>query len=120
MPTFIPEPRRVIGAGNKPIVIDEFVGRVATDTDRTSIARLHCPADWVEPGQRPEFDEYTIVLAGTLRIAHQDGMLEVRAGQAVVTHRGQWVRYSTPPDEGADYIAVCLPAYSLEGANRDE
>ena len=120
MPTHVPASTRIIGAGNKPIAIDEYVGRVNTKTSPVSVARLECPPDWIEPPQRPQFDEYTLVLTGRLRVTHQTGTVDVRAGQAIITHRGERVQYSTPQDEGADYIAVCLPAYSLEAANREE
>ena len=119
MPTFIAAPTRVQAAGNKPKLIDEFVGRVNSGDDAVSIAHMRSPAGWVEPGQAPEFDEYTIVLKGMLRVASYDGVLEVRAGQAVVTRRGEWVQYSTPDPEGAEYLAVCLPAFAPETVHRD-
>jgi mannose-6-phosphate isomerase-like protein (cupin superfamily) len=119
MPTLIEKPVRIESAGNKPKLIDEFVGRVNTRDPAASIARMQSPAGWVEPGQRPDFDEYTIVLAGMLRVEYEGGQLEVLAGQAVVTRRGEWVRYSTPGSAGAEYIAVCLPAFSLETVHRD-
>lgn len=119
MPTLISGPTRIEAVGNKPIRIDEYVGRVNTGQGEVSIAYLSCPPDWVEPGQTPDFSEYTFVLRGTLCVAHQGGVLEVRAGQAVITHPGEWVRYSTPVDEGAEYVAVCLPAYSQEASHRD-
>jgi len=119
MPTLIAKPTRVEAAGNKPKLIDEFVGRVNTGNAGVSIAHMRSPGGWVEPGQAPEFDEYTIVLAGLLRVEHRSGVLDVGAGQAVVVERGEWVRYSTPQAEGAEYIAVCLPAFSLPGAHRD-
>ena len=119
MPTLIPQPTQVAAAGNKPKIIREFVGRVNSDTQQVSIARMQSPSGWVEPGQRPQFDEYTVVLRGTLRIEHERGTLDVAAGQAVITHRGEWVRYSTPGPEGAEYIAVCLPAFSPETVHRD-
>jgi mannose-6-phosphate isomerase-like protein (cupin superfamily) len=120
MPRFIPAPTRVEAAGNKPINIDEFIGRLNSGHTAISIAFLQCPAGWIEPGQTPEFDEYTVLLKGMLRVAHRGGMFDVREGQAIITHAGEWVQYSTPESEGAEYIAVCSPAYSLEGANRDE
>lgn len=119
MPTLIAAPTRIEAQGNKPIVIDEFVGRINSRSNQISIAYLSCPAGWIEAGQTPEFEEFTLVLKGTLRIAHQEGVLEVRAGQAVHTHRGEWVQYSTPDSEGAEYVAVCLPAFSIDGAHRD-
>jgi ethanolamine utilization protein EutQ len=119
MPTLIQQPTRVQAAGNKPKVIDEFVGRARTGLDEVSVARMRSPAGWTEPGQTPEFDEVTVVLEGVVRIEYQGGMLDVRAGQAVLVHRGEWVRYSTPEPPGADYIAVCLPAFTLERAHRD-
>lgn len=119
MPTLIPGPTRVEAAGNKPKLIDEYVGRVNTGENGLSIAHMRSPGGWVEPGQTPEFDEYTIVLRGTLRVDSRDGSLDVNAGQAVLVHKGEWVRYSTPGEEGAEYLAVCLPAFWLEGARRD-
>ncbi len=119
MPELIAGPSRVEAAGNRPKRIDEFVGRVNSGDSALSIARMHSPAGWVEPGQTPDFDEYTLVLAGLLRVEHRGGVIEVRGGQAVVVRRGEWVRYSTPEPGGAEYIAVCLPAFTLEGAHRD-
>ncbi len=119
MPSLIDNPIRVEAAGNKPIVIDEYIGRARTGDGHVSIAVLRCPPGWIEPGQTPEFEEFTAVLRGVLRIAHRNGVLEVRAGQAVVTHPREWVQYSTPETDGAEYLAVCLPAYSLEAAHRD-
>ncbi len=119
MPTLIPKPTRIAPAGNKPKVIDEFVGRVNTSTEDASVARMQSPEGWEEPGQTPEFDEYTLVLRGTLRVHHKSGDLDVHAGQAVIAHRGEWVRYSTPFDGGAEYVAICLPAFSPESVHRD-
>jgi mannose-6-phosphate isomerase-like protein (cupin superfamily) len=119
MPELIAGPSRVEAAGNKPKLIDEFIGRVNSRESSVSIARMRSPSGWVEPGQTPEFDEYTVVLAGRLRVEHRGGAIDVRAGQAVVARRGEWVRYSTPDPEGAEYIAVCLPAFTLDGARRD-
>src|SRR6185369_1793775 len=102
MPTLIAAPTRVEAAGNKPKIIEEFVGRVNSKESRLSVARMRSPGGWVEPGQTPEFDEFTVVLAGTLRVTHRGGSLDVQAGQAVVTHAGEWVQYSTPGDEGAE------------------
>jgi ethanolamine utilization protein EutQ len=120
MPERIAAPTRVEAAGNKPKLIDEFVGRVNTNEPAVSIARMRSPGGWVEPGQTPDFDEYTVVLAGMLRVEHQGGTMDIRAGEAVVVHRGEWVRYSTPEPAGAEYIAVCLPAFTLDSAHRDE
>ena len=119
MPTLIASPIRIEALGNKPILIDEYIGRVRTGHRQVSIAYLQCPAGWIEPGQTPDFEEFTVVLKGILRVAHRDGVLEVPAGQAVITHAGEWVQYSTPDSEGAEHVAVCLPAYSLETAHRD-
>jgi mannose-6-phosphate isomerase-like protein (cupin superfamily) len=120
MPTLIERPTRITAAGNKPKRIDEYVGRVNTGEAGVSIAHLNSPAGWVEPGQRPEFDEYTLVLRGALRVEHRGGALDVSAGQAVLVRRGEWVRYSTPGDDGAEYVAVCIPAFSPETVHRDE
>jgi mannose-6-phosphate isomerase-like protein (cupin superfamily) len=119
MPTFIAHPKRIEAAGNKPKVIEEFVGRVNSAESRLSVARMRSPTGWVEPGQTPEFDEFTVVLAGMLRVMHKTGVIDVRAGQAIVTHAGEWVQYSTPEEGGAEYIAVCLPAFSPETVHRD-
>jgi mannose-6-phosphate isomerase-like protein (cupin superfamily) len=119
MPQLIERPSRVEAAGTPPKRIDEFVGHVNTGTSDLSIARMRSPAGWVEPGQCPEFDEYTLVLAGLLRVEHREGTLDVHAGQAVLVPRGEWVRYSTPAPEGAEYVAVCVPAFRLEAAHRD-
>ncbi|HEX4750698.1 MAG TPA: cupin [Bryobacteraceae bacterium] len=119
-PTLIQKPSRVEAAGNKPKLIDEYVGRVNSRTGDVSIAHMRSPAGWLEPGQTPEFDEFTVVLKGTLRVEHAGGHLDVHAGQAVVAHEGEWVRYSTPEVDGAEYIAVCLPAFSMETAHHDE
>ena len=110
-PTHIPVP------GNK--VIDEYVGLLNSGNSGVSIAHMRSPAGWSEPGQTPEFDEYTVVLRGTLRVEHAAGILDVRAGQAVMAHKGEWVRYSTPGEEGAEYIAVCVPAFSPQTVRRD-
>jgi mannose-6-phosphate isomerase-like protein (cupin superfamily) len=120
MPTLIEKPTRITAAGNKPKLIDEYVGRVNTGDTAISIAHMRSPAGWIEPAQTPEFDEYTLVLRGLLRVEHQGGSLDVRAGQAVVVRRGEWVRYSTPGDDGAEYIAICLPAFSPETVHREE
>ena len=119
MPELIGAPSVVEAAGNKPKIIEEYVGRVNSGTAALSVARMRSPEGWVEPGQTPEFDEYTIVLRGMLRVGTADGTLDVRAGQAVITRRGEWVQYSTPEEGGAEYVAVCLPAFSPETVHRD-
>ena len=119
MPTLITAPTRIAPAGNKPKLIDEFVGRVNSATEQASVAHMHSPEGWVEPGQAPEFDEFTVVLRGMLRVEHREGTMDVRAGQAVIARRGEWVRYSTPEPDGAEYIAVCVPAFSMDTVHRD-
>ena len=119
MPTLISAPARIESAGTKPKLIEEYVGRVNSFTQGLSIAHMHSPSGWSEPGQTPEFDEFTVVLRGSLRVEHGDGWLDVNAGQAVIAHRGEWVRYSTPHPDGAEYIAVCLPAFAPETVHRD-
>jgi len=119
MPTLLATPTVIKAEGNKPKLIEEFIGRVNSRTDALSIARMKSPSGWVEPGQTPEFDEFTIVLLGELRVTSRRGSLDVRAGQAVIAHRGEWVQYSTPHPDGAEYIAVCLPAFSLQTVHRD-
>jgi ethanolamine utilization protein EutQ len=119
MPTLITQPTRIEAAGNKPKLIDEYIGRVNSKTSAASVAHMRSPGGWLEPGQTPEFDEFTIVLKGMLRVEHRDGAIDVHAGQAIVTHAGEWVRYSTPQEGGAEYIAVCLPAFSMETVHRD-
>jgi ethanolamine utilization protein EutQ (cupin superfamily) len=119
MPTLIDKPTRVEAAGNKPKRIDEYVGRLNSGEAAVSIAHMRSPAGWAEPGQTPQFDEYTLVLHGALRVEHRGGTLDVRAGQAVVVRRGEWVRYSTPGEDGAEYVAVCLPAFSPTTVHRD-
>jgi mannose-6-phosphate isomerase-like protein (cupin superfamily) len=119
MATLIEKPTRITAAGNKPKLIDEVIGRVNSKTEAVSIAHMRSPSGWIEPGQTPEFDEYTYVLKGTLRVTGKDSSLDVHAGQAVVTHRGEWVQYSTPGPDGAEYIAVCLPAFSPSIVHRD-
>ncbi len=120
MPTLIAKPTRIEAAGNKPKLIDEYIGRVNSITSVTSIAHMRSPGGWQEPGQTPEFDEFTVVLRGTLRVEHRGGWMDVHAGQAVIAHRGEWVRYSTPEAEGSEYIAVCLPAFAMDTVHRDE
>ncbi|HTL55872.1 MAG TPA: hypothetical protein VL361_09340 [Candidatus Limnocylindrales bacterium] len=119
MPTLIASPTRITAAGNKPKLIDEYIGRVNSAESRLSVAHMHSPAGWSEPGQTPEFDEFTVVLKGLLRLTHQTGALDVAAGQAVIAHAGEWVQYSTPNDEGAEYLAICLPAFSPQTVHRD-
>ncbi len=119
MPVLIPKPTEIAAAGAKPKIIREFVGRVNTQTAALSIAHMKSPAGWHEPGQTPEFDEYSIVLSGMLRVEHRAGTIDVRAGQAVLVRQGEWVRYSTPSGDGAEYIAVCLPAFSPDTVHRD-
>jgi ethanolamine utilization protein EutQ (cupin superfamily) len=120
MPELIESPSRVEAAGTKPKLIDEVVGRVNTGEGRVSIAHMRSPSGWVEPGQRPEFDEWTYVLRGAVHVEHEGGALEVPAGQAVLVRGGEWVRYSTPGEEGAEYVAVCLPAFDMATVHRDE
>jgi len=119
MPVHIPAPTRVTAAGNKPKLIDEYVGRASSRTDAVSVAHMRSPSGWVEPGQTPDFDEYTVVLRGSLRVTHREGGFDVAAGQAVLARRGEWIQYSTPGPEGAEYVAVCLPAFSLDTVHRD-
>lgn len=118
MPTLIEGPTRVQAAGNLPKIIDEYIGRLNSGGDRISVAHMRSPAGWEEPGQTPEFEEYTIVLRGTLRVRHKHGAFDVRAGQAIITHPGEWIQYSTP-DEPAEYVAICLPAFSPTTVHRD-
>ncbi len=120
MPELIRAPTRVTAAGNKPKIIEEYIGRVNSGDDRLSIAHMRSPGGWVEPGQTPKFDEYTVVLRGQLRVTHRGGAVDVRAGQAIIARAGEWVQYSTPGEEGAEYIAVCLPAFSPQTVHRDE
>jgi mannose-6-phosphate isomerase-like protein (cupin superfamily) len=127
MPTLIPQPTRIQSAGNKPKLIDEYIGRVNSKTSAASVAHMRSPQGWLEPGQSPEFDEFTVVLKGMLRVefkedhtdGHKEASLDVAAGQAVIVHAGEWIRYSTPQEGGAEYIAVCLPAFSMETVHRD-
>jgi len=119
MPTLVSHPSYVQAAGNKPKVIEEFVGRIRTGDKQVSIARMRSPAGWIEPGQTPEFDEYTLVLRGTLRVASREEVLDVVTGQAVIVRAGEWVQYSTPNADGADYVAICLPAFSPDTVHRD-
>jgi len=119
MPTLIEQPAVIQAAGNKPKRIEEYAGRVNSGHTGVSVARMTSPEGWVEPGQRPAFEEITVVLRGRLRVEHDGGALDVRAGQAVVTHPGEWVRYSTPDPGGAEYVAICLPAFSPDTVHRD-
>ncbi|MEA2237863.1 MAG: hypothetical protein QOC81_2587 [Thermoanaerobaculia bacterium] len=119
MPTHIKQPSVIEAAGNKPKRIEEFIGRVNSQSTGVSVARMQSPSGWVEPGQTPEFEEYTLVLRGSLRVTTLDGVIDVNAGEAIITGRGEWVQYSTPGDEGAEYIAVCLPAFSMDTVHRD-
>jgi mannose-6-phosphate isomerase-like protein (cupin superfamily) len=119
MPKLISKPTRITAAGNKPKLIDEHIGRVNSGDNAVSVAHMRSPGGWVEPGQTPEFDEYTVVLRGQLSVKHKTGMIEVNAGQAVITRAGEWIQYSSPTPEGAEYIAVCLPAFSPQTVHRD-
>ena len=119
MPRLIAAPAVVKAAGTKPKSIEEYVGRVNSGHPAVSVARMVSPSGWQEPGQRPQFEEITVVLRGMVRVEHEGGTLDVRAGQAVVTAPGEWVRYSTPEGDGAEYIAVCLPAFSPDSVHRD-
>ena len=119
MPRLVPAPTVIEAAGNKPKTIEEYAGRVNTGHDGVSVARMVSPQGWAEPGQRPEFEEITVVLRGCLRVEHETGALDVRAGQAVVTRPGEWIRYSSPEPGGAEYVAVCVPAFSPDTVHRD-
>jgi len=119
LPTLVAEPTRITAAGNKPKLIDEYIGRVNSKTSSVSVAHMRSPQGWEEPGQAPEFDEFTVVLKGTLRVRHRSGEMDVVAGQAVIAHKGEWVQYSTPKEGGSEYIAVCSPAFSMESVHRD-
>lgn len=119
MPTLITQPTRVQAAGTKPKLIDEYIGRVNSETSSVSVAHMRSPEGWEEPGQAPDFQEFTVVLKGTVRVRHKNGQMDVHAGQAVIAHPGEWVQYSTPLEGGAEYIAVCLPAFSMNTVHRD-
>ena len=119
MPEHLKSPTRIVAAGNQPKMIDEYVGRVNSQTDAVSVAHMRSPAGWVEPGQTPEFDEYTVVLRGMLRVQHAGGTIDVRAGEAVIARRGEWVQYGSPEPDGAEYVAVCVPAFSPATVHRD-
>jgi mannose-6-phosphate isomerase-like protein (cupin superfamily) len=120
MPRLIPSPTVIQAVGTKPKRIEEYAGRVNSGHADVSVARMVSPTGWEEPGQRPEFEEITVVLKGMLRVEHEGGAFEVRAGQAIVTAAGEWVRYSTPEPDGAEYVAVCLPAFSPQTVHRDD
>jgi mannose-6-phosphate isomerase-like protein (cupin superfamily) len=120
MPTLISAPSIIEAAGSKPKRIEEYAGRVNTGHDSVSVARMVSPSGWAEPGQRPDFEEITVVLRGLLKVEYEGGVLEVAAGQGVICRPGEWVRYSTPGPDGAEYLAVCLPAFSPAGVHRDE
>lgn len=119
MPTHLKQPTVIEAAGNKPKRIEEYIGRVNSKTAAVSVARMKSPGGWLEPGQTPDFDEYTVVLKGLLRVTSKSGAIDVAAGEAVITHKGEWVQYSTPGPEGAEYVAVCLPAFSPDTVHRD-
>jgi mannose-6-phosphate isomerase-like protein (cupin superfamily) len=119
MPTLINAPTRIEAAGKKPKLIEEYIGRVNSGHDGLSIAHMHSPSGWVEPGQRPEFEEFTIVLKGMLRVEFEGSQFDVNAGQAVVTHPGEWIRYSSPGADGAEYLAICVPAFAPATVHRD-
>ncbi len=120
MPTLVPAPSIIKAAGNKPKIIEEFIGHVNSKTSALSVAKMTSPGGWVEPGQRPSFDEFTVVLRGALHVKTETGSYEVKAGQAIIAHKGEWIQYSTPGAEGAEYMAVCLPAFSPDTVHRDE
>jgi mannose-6-phosphate isomerase-like protein (cupin superfamily) len=119
MPTLINKPTIIEAAGNKPKIIEEFFGRVNSKTSEVSIAKMTSPQGWVEPGQRPQFDEYTVVLKGTLRVKSENEIIDVNAGSAILTKKGEWIQYSTPQEGGAEYVAICLPAFSPDSVYRD-
>jgi ethanolamine utilization protein EutQ (cupin superfamily) len=119
MPTIIKSPTKIESSGNKPKIIEEFIGRVNSSHENISLAKMTSPADWEEAGQTPKFDEFTLVLKGTLKVETRDQIFNVKAGQAIITHKGEWVKYSTP-NEGAEYIAICLPAFSPDTVHRDK
>lgn len=119
MATHIAKPTVVAAAGNKPKIIEEFIGRVNSKTPDVSVARMKSPGGWIEPGQTPEFDEYTLVIRGLLRVSTAEGAIDVHAGEAVIAHAGEWVQYSTPSSEGAEYVAICIPAFGPDIVHRD-
>jgi ethanolamine utilization protein EutQ len=120
MPTLVAQPTRISAAGTKPKLIDEYIGRINSKTAGVSLAHMRSPQGWEEPGQTPEFDEFTLVLKGMVRVRHRTGEMDVISGQAVIAHAGEWIQYSTPVEGGAEYIAVCLPAFSMETVHRDQ
>ena len=120
MAKFIDQPMVIEAVGNKPKIIEEYIGAVNSDTEELSIARMRSPSGWVEPGQTPEFSEYTIVLKGMLQVTTEKRVYEVRAGQAIIVNAGEWVQYSTPSEEGAEYYAMCLPAFTAAAVHRDK
>lgn len=120
MPVKINKPTIIEAAGNKPKIIEEYFGRVVSKTEEVSIARMVSPTGWVEPGQTPEFDEYTVVLKGVLQVKTKENTIQVKAGEAILTRKGEWIQYSTPADEGAEYIAVCIPAFAPGNVHRDD
>lgn len=120
MLTLLKSPSIIKAAGNKPKIIEEFIGRVNSNTSDLSVARMKSPSGWVEPGQTPEFDEYTVVLKGMIRVTTRQGSTDVEAGQAIITRKCAWVQYNTPGPDGAEYVAICLPAFSMETVHRDE
>ena len=120
MPQKISSPSIITSAGNKPKIIQEFIGRVNSKTSDLSVAKMTSPSGWVEPGQKPEFDEFTVVLKGMLRVTTKNEVIDVNAGEAVIVSKNEWIQYSTPGTEGAEYIAVCLPAFSPDTVHRDE
>ena len=120
MPTLVAQPTRISAAGTKPKLIDEYIGRINSKTVGVSVAHMRSPQGWEEPGQTPEFDEFTLVLKGMVRVRHRTGEMDVTSGQAVIAHAGEWIQYSTPVEGGAEYLAVCLPAFSMETVHRDQ
>jgi mannose-6-phosphate isomerase-like protein (cupin superfamily) len=120
MPTIIKSPTKIEAAGNKPKIIEEFIGKVNSSNEQVSIAKMKSPAGWQEPGQTPEFDEYTLVLKGMLRVETKTETYDLKAGETIITRKGEWIKYSTPTPEGAEYIAVCLPAFSPDTVHRDK
>jgi len=119
MPRLISQPTQIEAAGEPPKIIREYIGRVNSATPSVSVAHMKSPSGWSEPRQTPEFDEYTVVLSGSLRVEHEGGVIDVPAGQAIIAEKGEWIRYSSPGKEGAEYIAVCLPAFSPDTVHRD-
>lgn len=120
LPVHIKSSSIIEAAGNKPKIIEEFIGRVNSKTSDVSIAKMRSPEGWIEPGQTPVFDEYTLVLKGMLKVETKNETFNVKAGEAIITHKGEWIRYSTPGPDGAEYVAVCLPAFSPEAVHRDK